>query len=128
MGAREQQLPDDWASIGNGLFHRAATFGGRPGMRTGDRIVLYASGWGVIFAVGEVTSLPYRHIDEGEEDWPWRVNVALARSRQFLHDGVPLDVLNVEERDLRNTIKRRSHLRLSPTEYDAAVRALSDGQ
>ena len=94
-------------------------------MAPGDGIVLYASGTGLFFAVGEVTSFPYRFEDDGQTDWPWRVNVKLAHSREFLHDGVPLEVLNVDERDLRKTIKRRSHIRLSAAEYDAAVRVLS---
>jgi hypothetical protein len=50
--------------------------------------------------------------------------VTLTHWRDFLLDGVPLEVLNAEERDLRNMIKRRSHIRLSANEYDAAVRAL----
>lgn len=128
MGAREQQLPDKWATIADGLFHNAVTFAGQPGMVPGDGIVLYASGTGLFFAVGEVKSFPYRFEEDGTTDWPWRVNVKLAHWREFLHDGVPLEVLNVDERDLRKTIKRRSHIRLSATEYDAAVRALSAGK
>ena len=125
MGARDQQLPDDWSGVGEGLFHNAVTFAGRSGMRPGDGIVLYASGTGVFFAVGEVTSFPYRFEEAGATDWPWRVNVKLAQAREFLHDGVPLNMLNIDGRDVPKTIKRRSHIRLSEREYEAAVSALS---
>ncbi len=125
MGARGPQLPDHWADIDDGIFHRAVTFRGRPGMATGDGIVLYASGTGLIFAIGHVTSYPYRQEAVGHESWPWRVNVELSRWREFIHDGVPLDLLNVESRDLRKVIKRRSHIRLTDTEYAAASAALS---
>jgi hypothetical protein len=124
MGAREQQLPDDWGRVGNGLFHNAVTFSGRPGLKSGDGIVLYASGTGLVFAVGIVTSFPYLFEEDGTTGWPWRVNVKLEYWRDFLHDGVPLEELNVDGRDLRNRMKRRSHIRLSAAEYEAAVSSL----
>jgi hypothetical protein len=125
MGAREQQLPDRWDEIGNGLFRHELTSGVRPGMRTGEGIVYYASGTGLIFAVGEITSFPFRSDDPDQPHWPWRVKVKLTHWRDFIPDGVPLEALNVEERDLRQTIKRRSHIRLSAAEYDEAVRLLA---
>jgi hypothetical protein len=125
MGAREQRLPDQWAQIDNGLFHRELTSAVRPGMRTGDGIVYYASGTGVIFAVGKITSYPFRSEDPEHQGWPWRAKVKLSHWRDFIHDGVPLEALNVEDRDLRQTIKRRSHIRLSEAEYEEAVRLLS---
>ena len=125
MGAREQQLPDHWADIDNGIFHRELTSAVRPGMRTGEGIVYYASGTGLIFAVGEITSFPYRNDDPEHQGWPWRVKVKLSHWRDSISDGVPLEALNVGERDLRQVIKRRSHIRLSEAEYDEAVRLLS---
>lgn len=125
MGARGQQLADAWSTVGEGLFHNAVTFAAKPGLRKGDGVVLYASGTGLFFAVGSVTSYPYLAEDDTRTDWPWRVNVTLDRWREFVHDGEPLETLNVEERDLRKIIKRRSHVRLSDAEFQAAVRALS---
>jgi hypothetical protein len=125
MGAREQQLPDDWSSVADGLFHNAITFAGRPGLAKGDGVVLYASGTGLIFAVGSVTSFPYLAEEDATTGWPWRVNVELDNSRPFVHDGELLSTLNVEDRDLRKVIKRRSHVRLSDAEYAAATRALA---
>jgi hypothetical protein len=94
-------------------------------MRTGDGIVYYASGTGLIFAVGKITSYPFRSEDPEHQGWPWRAKVKLSHWRDFIPDGVPLEALNVEERDLRQTIKRRSHIRLSEAEYREAVRLLS---
>lgn len=123
MGARGRQLRDDWGNERDGLLRRALTFARRPGLAKGDGVVLYAAGVGVVFAVGRATSHPY--LDGGDTgDWPWRVGIQLDESREFLHDGEPLDVLNVEERDLRSVMKRRSHIRLSEAEFEAAVRAL----
>lgn len=123
MGARGEQLRDDWGNERGGLFRKALTFARRPGLAKGDGVVLYAAGVGVIFAAGKVTSHPY--LDETDASpWLWRVNIELDWSREFLHDGEPLEVLNVEDRDLRKAIKRRSHIRLSNAEFEAAVRAL----
>jgi hypothetical protein len=123
MGARGGQLRDDWGNERGGLLREALTFSRRPGLAKGDGVVFYAAGIGLIFAVGRVTSHPY--LDETDTTaWPWRVNIELAQSREFLHDGEPLEVLNVEKRDLRKAIKRRSHIRLSNAEFEAAVRVL----
>jgi hypothetical protein len=43
----------------------------------------------------------------------------------FIHDGVPLDELNVDGRYLRESIKQHSHIRLTPAEYEAAVEQLA---
>jgi hypothetical protein len=124
MGVREQQLPDEWGSVGDGLFHNAITFAAKPGLAKGDGVVLYASGTGLVFAVGSVTSYPYLAEEDAATDWPWRVNVNLDHWREFLHDGEPLQALNVDDRDLRKVIKRRSHIRLSDAEFEAAVAVL----
>jgi len=122
MGARGQQMPDDWRSIT--VLTHAATFGREPSVKAGDGIVYYASGKGLVFAAGDVTSYPYRAESPTETDWPWRVNVRLDWSVDYIHEGVPLEDLNVNGRDLRRSMRRRSHIRLSEKEYEAAVNAL----
>src|SRR6185437_11822688 len=111
-GPRDARIPDDWAQVADGLFHHAVTFGRRPNMKRGDRIALYASGWRLVFAVGEVTSHPYQAESSTETSWPWRVNVHLNHSVRYVHDGVPLDDLSVAHRDLSVSMRRRSHMRL----------------
>ncbi len=125
MGARERQLRDDWLNERDGLFRHALTFSRRPGFGKGDEVVLYAAGKGLIFGIGKVVSFPF--LDDADESaWPWRVNIELdaSRTREFLHEGEPLEALSVDERDLRKVIKRRSHLRLSGAEFQAAVKTL----
>lgn len=73
-----------------------------------------------------MTSYPYRDEAGGEEDWPWRVDVLLDEesSLRFIHNGVSLDVASVDGRDLRRSIRQKSHIRLTNNEHGAAVAAL----
>jgi hypothetical protein len=128
-GAREHRLRNDWKNTASGLLLHAATFGPiarRPSLATGDGIVYYAAGWQLLFAAGTVTSYAYLFEAEGETPWPWRVNVQLDEeyTHEFIADGVPLDVLNVDGRIFGNLMKRRSHMALRPGEYQAALDAL----
>lgn len=93
-------------------------------MKTGDRIVYYASGIGLVFTVGTVTSYPYRLDEAWSEEWQRVVNVKLNAMREYIHDGVPLEALNAAGRELRSSIKRRSHIRLLDPEYERAVELL----
>lgn len=120
-GPRVGRMPDDWRSVENGLFERAITFGHNSSLEPGDKIVLYAAGWGAFFAIGSALSYPYKH-DDGK--WGWRVDVALDHAVSFVHHGVPLKTLNVDGRDLRVSMKRRSHIRLSDAEYEEALQGL----
>lgn len=128
FGARERRLRDDWKNEASGLLLNAATFpeGRRPSLATGDSIVYYAAGWQLLFAAGTVTSYSYLFEAEGDTPWPWRVNVDLDDdyTREFVHDGVPIDVLDVDGRNFRTLIRRRSHMTLSDAEYQAALSAL----
>jgi hypothetical protein len=122
-GLREKLLRDDWMNERHGLLLHAATFSRRPGIRTGDGIVYYAAGHRVFFAAGHALSLPY--LDEDDETrWPWRVNVKLRWTAEFVHDGIPIEHLNIDGRDLRDSIKQHSHIRLSEDEYAAAIKSL----
>jgi hypothetical protein len=103
------------------------TFANNSGIEPGDKIVLYAAGWGAFFADGTALSYPYEDATT-DDRWRWRVDFALDRAVPFIHNGIPLQVMSVDGRDLRIAIKRRSHLRLSEAEYDAAVEALSKRQ
>lgn len=124
-GAREARIPDDWATVADGLFNHSVTFGRHPNMKRGDKIALYASGWKLIFAVGEVTGAAYQAESVADTPWPWRVNVHLHQSVRFVHDGVPLDELSVDGRDLSVSMRRRSHMRLSDAEYEVAAASLA---
>ena len=79
--AREERLRDDWKNERGGLLLRFATFPKerRPRIETGDGIVYYAAGYGVIFAAGKTTSLPFLDMDD-DSRWPYRVRVSLTHA------------------------------------------------
>jgi EVE domain-containing protein len=114
-------MPDDWRQIK--VLTQAATFRRRPSIKTGDKIVYYAAGWGLVFAAGTVTSHPY--YDPEDQPWAWKVDVDVEMYRTFIHEGVALDGLSVDGRELTRSMRRRSHLRLSEAEYREAIRLLS---
>lgn len=124
MGARESRMPDDWRSVRVLTAH--ATSKRNSSMKTGDGIVYYAAGFGLLFAAGTVTSYPYIEPTDGEEEWPWRVDVSLdeGASLRFIHHGVSLDEVSIDGRDLGRSIRQKSHIRLSETEHAAAIAAL----
>ena len=124
MGARESRMPDDWRSVK--VLTEHATSKRNSSMKKGDGIVYYAAGFGLLFAAGTVTSHPYFAPEDGEEDWPWRVDVSLDEesSLRFIHHGVSLDEASVDGRDLRRSIRQKSHIRLSENEYRSAIEAL----
>ena len=94
-----------------------ATFPRRPGIRPGDRLVYYAVGHGVVFGVYEAISLPFR---ADSSQWGWHVKVEPIIDLDFVHDGVPLEKLNVNGRDLRRSIRQHSAIRLKEAEAKAA--------
>jgi hypothetical protein len=96
----------------------------RPNVERGDRIVYYAPGWKLVFAEGEATSYPYEERSDKLPHYSWWVNIRLELKRDVVHDGIPLDALSVDGRDLPLRMLRRSHIKLTPKEHDAAVRAL----
>ncbi len=90
-------------------------------MEPGDGIALYAARWQVVFAWGEVASVPY---EQHDPDWPWRVDVALERSVPFIHEGLPIRQANakepgVQDRDLMISLRSKSHFELRPVEFKA---------
>jgi hypothetical protein len=123
LGTSKDPLQDDWQRARRGLFLRAVTFATKPSLRTGDRVVLYATGKGLVFAAGDVISIPYE--EDGDSRWGWRVRVSLTHGTTYIHDGVPLERIE-EERILRNTIKRRSHIRLTDGEFEKALELLPE--
>jgi hypothetical protein len=127
LGSAANPLPEDWQSMQ--VLTEAVMFARRPMVRMGDKIVYYASGTGVFFARGTVTSQPYlrKHIPTDLENWPWYVDVRLEAQVDHLRFGVPLKNLSVDGREVTVSMRRRSHIRLTEAEYGAAVDALPAG-
>jgi hypothetical protein len=86
-------------------------------MQPGDGISLYAARWQVVFAWGEVVSVPFE--DPSEPDWPWRVNICIEQSVPFLHEGMPLGHASVADRNLMLSVRSKSHFGLRPAEFKA---------
>jgi hypothetical protein len=123
MGARGEQMPDNWRNID--VLTRHVTFKRQSSFKPGDKVVYYASGKGLIFAEGNVTSSPYYFKEEGtESNWPWRADVDVQSSVDFIPRGASLDDASVDGRDLKRSIRQKSHIRLSESEYEAAVEAV----
>ncbi len=124
-GARGHQLRDDWKKERGGLLLETATFPKMPRMRPGDAIVYYGAGYGVAFAAGKIASIPW-HESSDDSRWPFRVRVDLSLALEFIHDGVPLDEISVDGRNLRASIRQHSHIRLKEREYEAAIQDLRE--
>jgi len=123
FGVVRAPVDDDWKRHKNGLLTRTATFPRRSGIRPGDQLVYYAVGQRVVFGVYEATSLPFNA--EPGDPWGWHVKVASLVEVEFVHDGVPLENLNVDGRDLRRSIRQHSAIRLTAPEGEAAVSELN---
>ena len=93
-----------------------------PNVRPGDRLVLYASGFGQIFGVVEVNLPP--SLDMEAEPWSYSVPVRARIVIDDLERAPLLEALNAGSRDVRRSIRQQSHIRLAAEEYDAAVEAL----
>ena len=93
-----------------------------PSVRPGDRLVLYASGFGQIFGVVDVSLLA--SLDYEAKPWSYRVPVRARIVIDDLERAPRLEALNAGSRDVRRSIRQQSHIRLAREEYDAAVEAL----
>lgn len=125
LGTAQDPLPDEWQKKSRGVLVSHATFAKKPMVQAGDRIVYYAAGVKVFFAAGDVTSQPYQNPTDGE-GWDWRVDVRLSESKRYLHEAPRIEALRLPtaRNDICVRLKRRSHVQLSPEEYDAAVSLL----
>ena len=109
-----EDTPDDLRNIG---------FPRNPSVRVGDPLVYYASGYGKVIGIVEVFMPP--QLDNREAPWSYRCEVRPRIAIADIERGVELDELNVPgERDLRQSIRQQSHIRLSHGEYDRALAAL----
>lgn len=123
LGTSADPLPDDWSSSAPSLL-RQASFGRMPGsIEAGDLLVYYAAGLRKVFAIAEVTAPPY---DGGVERGAWRYlcGVRILTMSPFLRDAPSIDVVSAA-RDLKQTMIRRSHIRLDDAEYARIVDVLT---
>jgi hypothetical protein len=124
VGTSARPIEDAWR-VERDWLSRFVTSRQRMSMKPGDGIAYYATGLGSVFAIGSVTSFVYERSEEEHGDFIWRVDVELTSWRDFVHEGIPLEHVSVEDRDLRGSIKQKSHIALSPPEFAAIASALA---
>ena len=101
-----------------------------PGIRMGDRLVLYAPGDSKhnIFALAEATGDPERKIDydpkkEGSCYWKLSVRYSINLS---VDSGVHIGEISTGQRNLMRSIRQQSHIKLFPEEYRLASSKLQE--
>jgi hypothetical protein len=94
---------------------------GKPRIKVGDQIVWYATNWGVLYGLAEVTGEPTRSRvrDWQGERWPWYI---AARTRLVVADLSLAPTLN--DAGLPWT-SRRSYTRLSREQFQACSREIA---
>ena len=120
-GTAQSPLADHWVAAGSRLVVPGRTgFPRRPRMATGDRLVLYASGWKCVFGVAEVTSEPELR-DDAPPRWPWSVAVELLVVVPVLSNAPPIEAIGIAPRSM----SQQSHIRIEPRHLDRALEALA---
>jgi hypothetical protein len=92
----------------------------RPAIQAGDRAVLYAAGWRVVFGLAEVVSDPEN--DPGRTRWAWRFAIRPLFALDDLREAPPVEAAGV----LPRSLGRHSYIRLSDDQFErarAAIRA-----
>ncbi len=124
IGTSSSPLRNDWTKHAPSLL-QYASFAKRPGMGSwvrGDEFVYYALRGDLsrVVAVGRVVGPKLLDTSRIEDPgWPWLVEVEIDAKCDLIGDGFELDLLDVA-RELKRSVQRRSHLRLSPEEFDRA--------
>jgi hypothetical protein len=119
IGHARWSLPDAWLGTDGGLERAHSTgFPRRPRIVIGDRLVYYAAGWRVVFAIVEATSEP--HVVEHPR-WPWRVAVEPLVLVPLLSNAPPVEAIGVAARSM----SQQSHIRLGPDHYLRAIEAIA---
>lgn len=103
------------------------SFGKRPGAGSfvpDDDFLYYALRGDIsrVVAIGKVVGRVYHDVTrEGDPGWPWLAPVAIERKHDLISDGFTLDRLDVD-RTLTRSVTQKSHIRLTPAEFELARR------
>ena len=120
-GTGATPLPDHWLQAGSSLVSPGRTsFPRRPRIATGDRLVLYASGWRRIFGIAEACGEPTTDAAASER-WPWSVAVELLVVVPVLSNAPPVEAIGVAPRSM----SQHSHIRLDERHLERAIEALA---
>jgi hypothetical protein len=92
----------------------------RPAIQRGDRAVLYAAGWQVVFGLVDVASDPEN--DPERTRWAWRFAISPVLALHDLREAPPVEAAGV----LPRSLGRHSYIRLTDDQFErarAAIRA-----
>jgi SAM-dependent methyltransferase len=93
----------------------------RPGVRAGDRALLYAAGWQVVFGTVRVVSDPEE--DPGRERWRWRFGIEPEAALDDLREAPPVQAAGV----MPSSLGRHSYIRLTEDQFRAGRAAVVAG-
>lgn len=91
----------------------------RPSVQLGDRAVLYAAGWQVVFALADVVSEPENV--PGRTRWGWRFGLRATLALSDLRAAPPVEAAGVFPRSLG----RHSYIRLTDAQFELARAAIA---
>jgi len=108
---------------GNPYDRKHIGFRGRKpsGIHPGDQMILYAVRRKRIFAIVDVTS---EYGNNDEDGWNFRVDIRWPPEVN-LAQSAGVDASEVSA-DLKDRVRRKSHIRLSPEEFDLAATKLRE--
>lgn len=92
----------------------------RPSIQLGDRAVLYAAGWQVVFALADVISEPENV--PGRTRWAWRFAIRPSFALRDLREAPPVEAAGVFPRSLG----RHSYIRLTDEQFELARAAIAE--
>ena len=98
---------------------RAHSSSRRPSIQLGDRAVLYAAGWQVVFALADVVSEPENV--PGRSRWAWRFAIRPTFALTDLREAPPVEAAGVFPRSLG----RHSYIRLTDEQFELARAAIA---
>lgn len=90
----------------------------RPAVQAGDRAVLYAAGWQVVFGLVEVVSDPEN--DPNRARWAWRFELRPLLALDDLREAPPVEAAGV----LPRSLGRHSYIRLTDDQFVRARDAI----
>jgi len=127
IGTSKWPLRGDWSHHAPPLL-RNASFGKKPGADSfvpGDDFVYYALRGDLsrVVAIRKVVGdVFYDRTREEGPGWPWLAPVEIQARKERISDGYPLTYLDAD-RNLTRSVTQKSHIRLTPAEFERARRA-----
>lgn len=122
VGATDDPMPDPWLTQRADLREEVG-FTTRARVDIGEELVLYAIPQRKLIGIAEVVSHPI--LSSSEDRWPWRSKIRLRIAIADYQRAPDLvDIYEPGGRDLKQSVRRQSHIELRWDEYVRARDAL----